>query len=175
MVTDLNYKTLLKAVHTFVFDVDGILTDGTLWLSENDWVRRMSVRDGWAIQFAIRQGYRMAVITGGDSPLVKDRLHRLGIKEVYLAAGKKTEVLQQYMQTHRLQPENILYMGDDIPDYHAMQMCGVKACPADAAVEILETAHYISHKKGGAGCVRDVIEQTLRLQKKWFSPEKHKG
>lgn len=170
-----SYKELLPNVTTFVFDVDGVLTNGTLFLLADDMVRKMNTRDGLALKMAVDRGYRVLIITGGASPAVKDRLFRLGISDIYIGVRRKTEVLDAYIAEHQLQASEMLYMGDDLPDYHAMSKCGVKTCPADAVAEIKGIADYVSGKQGGRGCVRDVIEQTLKVQGKWFDPEKEIG
>ncbi len=168
-----SYKSKLKSITTFIFDVDGVLTDGSVILeSSGEMVRTMNTRDGFAMQYAIKQGFNVCVITGGNSPMVKQRLEYLGIADVYLAAGSKTECLEDYISKKGIQKSNILYMGDDIPDYEVMTQVGLATCPKNAAVELLEIAGYISHLDGGKGCVRDVIEQTMREQGKWFTPGK---
>ena len=165
-----NYKILLNKVTTFIFDVDGVLSDGLVYLIGDDMARSMSTRDGYAMNLAIKKGYQIAVITGGSSPSVTARLKRLGVQHVFAGVGHKKEVLTKFMTEHQIPKEEILYMGDDLPDYHVMQMVGVGTCPKDACEEILGLAHYVSHRDGGRGCVRDVIEQTLRVQGKWFDP-----
>lgn len=164
-----HYLKLLPGIKTFMFDVDGVLTDGSVTLMPNgEQVRKMSSRDGYALQLAVKKGYRVVIITGGSSQQVKDRLQGLGIQDVFLKSSDKKEVFDEYLMIHDLDPMEILYMGDDIPDYEVMQEVGVAACPSDAATEIREISAYISPVKGGYGCVRDVIEKVLRSQKNWF-------
>ncbi|HVZ24986.1 MAG TPA: HAD hydrolase family protein [Sediminibacterium sp.] len=152
----------------FVLDVDGVLTDGTLLvLPSGVMVRRMHIRDGYAMQLAIKQGYRVVVISGGDSPEVAERLHKLGVTEVWMQISDKKALLQKILSDTGLDPAAVLYMGDDIPDLAAMQLSGLPCCPADAATEIREIARYISPCQGGAGCVRDVIEKVLKLRGHW--------
>ncbi len=163
-----NFKQKLRTISCFIFDVDGVLTDGSLiLLPGGEQVRTMNIRDGYAMQLAIKKGYRIAIISGGISEAVKSRLSGLGISEVYMGIEDKVSKLKEIITKYNLIGENILYMGDDVPDKAAMKLCGIASCPADAAPEIKEIAIFISDKKGGEGCVRDVIEQTLRLQGKW--------
>ena len=157
-----------KAITTFVFDMDGVLTDGTLLhLSGTKWLRRTSMRDGHAIKEASKKGYRIVVLSGSISRPVKKRMEFLGVSDVFMAVADKKEKLQDYMKTHSLKAEEVLYMGDDIPDYQCMRIAGLSCCPADAATEIKQAAKYISPFKGGEGCVRDVIEKVLKLHDKW--------
>ncbi|MCS5663235.1 MAG: HAD-IIIA family hydrolase [Flavobacteriales bacterium] len=164
----MNYKTKLKQVKAFVFDCDGVLTDGSVTLMPNgEQVRKMSTRDGYALQLAVKKCYVVAVITGGRSAAVKSRMNRLGIHDVYLACNDKVDALNELMSIYDLDAESILYMGDDMPDFEVMQKVGLPTCPDNAAQEIKNLSDYISHKKGGEGCVRDVIEQTMKIQGKW--------
>ena len=157
-----------KQIKTFVFDVDGVLTDGTVWvMDEKQMVRRMNIKDGYALQLAIRQGYRVLIISGGSSEAVKIRLERLGVTDIYMGVHNKKEVLAEYAVQHSLQWNEILFMGDDIPDYITMQMTGMPCAPANAAPEIKQISKYISALDGGHGCVRDVIEKVLKLNAHW--------
>lgn len=159
---------LFKDIDTFVFDVDGVLTDGSLLLlDDGQQVRRMNIKDGYALQLAIKKGYRVLVISGGASEAVRTRLNKLGITDVYLRVTDKIEVLEQYRLANGLQWPQILFMGDDIPDYGVMQLAGMPCAPADAAPEIKRLAKYISPVKGGEGCVRDVIEKVMKLRGDW--------
>ncbi len=163
-----NFKQKLGNISCFVFDVDGVLTDGSLILfPTGEQVRTMNIRDGYALQLAVKKGYRVAIISGGKSESVKARLNGLGIKEVHLGVNDKVDKLKEIMGVYNLKTENILYMGDDVPDFAAMKMCGIASCPADAATEIKSISIYVSDKRGGEGCVRDVIEQVMRVQGKW--------
>lgn len=163
-----NFKQKLRNISCFVFDVDGVLTDGSLiLLPDGEQVRTMNIRDGYAIQLAVKKGYRVVVISGGKSEAVKQRLNGLGVKEVFIGADQKIGILKEVMTKYNLLPENVLYMGDDIPDLEAMKYCGIASCPEDAAPEIKALSIYVSDKKGGWGCVRDIIEQTMRLHEKW--------
>ena len=157
-----------KQVKTFAFDMDGVLTDGNILVNDNNnWLRSMNIRDGYALQLAVKEGFRVVVISGSDSAFVRDRLNRLGINEVYMKVSEKENFLKKYLEENNLLSEELLFMGDDIPDYYCMKMAGIAACPADAAFEIKEIASYISPLKGGEGCVRDVIEKVLKLNNKW--------
>lgn len=157
-----------KAITTFVFDVDGVLTDGTLLLLEDgQMARRMNIKDGYALQLAIKKGYRVLIISGGSSEAVQLRLNKLGIHDVYLKVEEKTAVLEMYCQQHQLAYDQVLYMGDDIPDYLVMKVAGVACAPSDAAPEIRSMAQYISPFAGGQGCVRDVIEKVMKLRGDW--------
>ncbi len=165
----MNVLELFNPVTTFVFDVDGVLTDGTLFLFPGgEMVRRMNIKDGYALQLAVKKGYRVVIISGGYSELVKDRLEKLGINDVYMKVTNKKMVLSQYATANNLPYNQILYMGDDIPDAEVMQQLGIVACcPADAATEIKQISHYISTINGGMGCARDVIEKVMKLQGNW--------
>ena len=163
-----NFKQLLNNVKSFVFDIDGVLTDGNITvMADGNMVRVMNTRDGYALQHAVKNGYKIGVISGGKSDPAKNRLEKLGIHDVYIGITDKLDALKEFMHIHHLKYENILYMGDDMPDYEVMQRCGIPCCPKDAAQEIKELSVYISDKKGGAGCVRDVIEQVMKVQNKW--------
>ncbi len=164
-----SYKEYLHKITTFIFDVDGVLTDGSLHITTDGKMHRtMNVKDGYAMKEALNQGYNVSIISGGTDEGVRSRLKALGIEDVALGAHKKMDHLQNYIHTKNINPENILYMGDDIPDYEVMYVVGLPCCPQDAVKEIKEASKYISHKGGGKGCVRDVIEQVLKVQGKWM-------
>jgi len=157
-----------KNIKTFVFDIDGVLTDGKLLITqEGVMLREMNVRDGYTLQLAIKKGYEIIVISGSFSAEVQIRLERLGITKIFMRIENKLQTLKELIVTFHLNKEEILYMGDDIPDYEVMQYCGLAACPADAVPEIKSISKYISPLKGGQGCVRDVIEKVLKLQNHW--------
>ncbi|MDO7135749.1 KdsC family phosphatase [Algibacter lectus] len=163
-----SYKEYLEHITTFVFDVDGVLTDGTVSvLTSGEMLRTMNVKDGYAIRSAVDKGYNLCIISGGKNDGVRIRLEGLGIKDIYLGAKNKIEQLDDYLTTNDIKSENVLYMGDDIPDYPVMKGIGLPCCPQDAVPEIKSISKYISHKKGGKGAVRDVIEQVLKVQGKW--------
>jgi len=164
-----NLKEKFSNIKAFAFDVDGVFTDGNVLLHPGgQYLRMMNIKDGYAVQYAVRSGYPVAIITGGYSRMVKKRFNYLGVKDIYMRSTKKTEAFEHFSIKYRLAFENILYMGDDIPDYEVMKQAGIPACPADAAQEIKEISAYISYQRGGEGCVRDIIEQILRLQGKWM-------
>ncbi|MCB0401304.1 MAG: HAD hydrolase-like protein [Flavobacteriales bacterium] len=166
-----NFKELLPKINTFVFDIDGVLSDGSILVTENGGqLRTMSTRDGVAITMALKKGYNMAIISGGNDQSVIHRLKYLGIQDIFIGVKDKIAVLNAYFADKGVAAENVLYMGDDIPDYHAMLACGVKTCPKNAVIEIKNIADYISDKDGGQGCVRDIIEQVMRCNGDWFKP-----
>ena len=158
----------MRQITTFIFDVDGVLTDGTVTIfPDGELVRTMNIKDGYALKTAVNKGYNVCVISGGTNEAVRSRLKALGITDIYLGAHNKIEQLDEYLDIHNIKPEHVLYMGDDIPDYPVMKLVGLAACPKDAVPEIQNISAYISQKKGGNGCVRDVIEQVLKVQDKW--------
>lgn len=166
---DKSYKEYLKHITTFIFDVDGVLTDGKVMVTTSgELLRTMHTKDGYAIKTALKTGFQVCIITGGTNQGVKARLQNLGIKDIFLRSDDKVAVLNDYLQANDLKLENVLYMGDDIPDYKVMKTVGLPCCPQDAVTEIKDISKYISHKKGGEGCVRDVIEQVLKVQDKWY-------
>lgn len=155
-------------ISTFVFDMDGVLTDGTVWvLEDRRMIRRMSIKDGFALQLAIKKGFHIAVISGSTSPEVTERLKGLGITDVFMGVKQKEECLQAFLKTKNIPLHQVLYMGDDIPDLGVMKRVGLACAPADAVSEIKEIATYISAYTGGNGCVRDVIEKVLKLHNAW--------
>ena len=168
----MNYKELFKNITTVVLDVDGVLTNGDIILMPGmQPVRKMNAKDGYAMQLAVRNGIRMAIITGGKSPEVKERLQGLGITDIYLGASSKMESYEDLKMCYDLKDDEILYMGDDLPDYDIMKIVALAAAPQDAAPEIKSVADYVSPIHGGKGCVRDVLEQLLKIQGKWARPE----
>ena len=167
----ISYKEKLPQITTFIFDVDGVLTNGDVLLMGSDIVRILNSRDGYALQHAKKKGYRILIITGGSSEEVKIRLLDLGATEVRLKSKNKLTVYKELKEKYGFTDEEVLYMGDDIPDYPVLNIVGVSTCPQDAAVEIKEICHYQSPYNGGRHCVRDVIEQTLRVQDKWFDED----
>ncbi len=157
-----------KLIKTFVFDMDGVLTDGGVFIdAQNNWLRRMNIRDGYALQLAVKSGFNVIVISGSDSPEVHNRLNRLGVTDVFMKVADKEKFLRELVYKKDLVLSEILFMGDDMPDYACMKIAGIAACPSDAAFEIREAASYISPFGGGHGCVRDVIEKVLKLNHKW--------
>jgi 3-deoxy-D-manno-octulosonate 8-phosphate phosphatase (KDO 8-P phosphatase) len=158
----------LKKITCFVFDVDGVLTNGeVIVMPDGVLVRKMNIKDGYALQLAIKKGYQVWIISGGNSNEVEDRLHNLGIKEVHMRVKDKRALLQELSILHNVPLSEMLFMGDDMPDYEAMNIVGVAACPKDAAVDIKSIAAYIALANGGAGCAREVIEKVLKLNDHW--------
>ena len=160
---------LLKQVQAFIFDVDGVMTDSTMLVTEGgQLLRRMNVRDGYALKKLVKLGIPVACITGGTSQGVVHRLKGLGLQHIYVGIEDKVPVLTKLMKELGLNPQHTLYMGDDMPDYEAMQMAGCIACPADADTEILKISKYVTKASGGKGCVREAIETVLRIQQRWI-------
>lgn len=155
-------------ITTFIFDVDGVLTDGTLFVFDSgEQVRQMNIKDGYALQLAVKKGYRVAVFSGSISEAVVSRLKKLGISDVYMNVKDKRSEVEVYLQQHGLDWSEVLFMGDDIPDHGLMKQVAMPCAPSDAASEIKQIARYISPKQGGKGCVRDVIEKVLKLREDW--------
>ena len=167
----ISFKERLNDISTFIFDVDGVLTDGSVSLFKGEVVRTLNSRDGYALQYASKMGYNIFIISGGTSEDVENRLLNLGVTEVFMGSNNKIDVYNSVKSKHNIKDINVAYMGDDIPDYKVMQMVGLSACPQDAAVEIKHVSHYQSPFLGGRHCVRDIIEQVLRVQGKWFTED----
>lgn len=164
----MNLLELCKPITTLVFDVDGVLTNGLLTILPGGvFARTMNVKDGYALQLAVKRGYRVIIISGGTSEEVQERLERLGIRHVYMQVTDKVSVLKQLMLEHHIAAEEIMYMGDDIPDLDVMNLAGLPCCPSDAVGEIREISKYISPLAGGAGCGRDIIEKILKVRGHW--------
>ena len=164
-----SYKEYLKDIKAFIFDVDGVLTDSSVLVtSEGEMLRRMSTRDGFAIKTAVDAGFLVCIISGGKNEGVRKRLEGLGVKEISLGAHDKVVHLNELFQKHHLKPENVIYMGDDIPDIPPMKLVGLPTCPQDVVPEVKAVSKYISHKNGGHGSVRDIIEQVLKVQGHWM-------
>lgn len=164
-----NFKEDLRKVQAFAFDVDGVLSNQTIPLHPSgEPMRTINIKDGYALQLAVKKNYPIAIITGGDSEAVRKRFKGLGITDIYLSSFDKKVDFKDFMSKNNLDPSNILYMGDDLPDYEIMKMVGFPTCPADAVTEIKQISRYISYLDGGSGCVRDIIEQVLRLHNKWM-------
>jgi len=166
-----NFKEDIARIRAIVLDVDGVLTDGGIQVTpEGDFIRRYNSKDGFVLSYALKKGYQVAIITGGRGNTLKVRFDMLGIKHVYLNCMAKLEALHDLMAKLGLAPEEILYMGDDIPDINPMMHVGMPVCPADAAPEVVNISRYVSRFKGGEGCVRDVVEQVLRARGDWYVP-----
>lgn len=165
----MNYKSKLHDIKAFVFDFDGVMTDGSVWMyADRETVRCGNIKDGYAIQYAVKKGYIVALISGATSLSINNRMESLGVTQIFTGCANKMETYRKFLDQNGLSEKQVLCMGDDIPDYEIMSHCGVAACPADAAIEIKNISDYISLYEGGRGCVRDVIEQTLRLHDNWF-------
>jgi len=155
-----------------VFDVDGVLTDSSLILMpDGELVRTMNMRDSIALRLAVKNGYRLCIITGGNSQIIKRRLNLLGIDDIYLKTEDKFEAMKEFVALYDLELSQVLYMGDDLVDYEVMSKVGVPVCPKDAVNEIKSISLYISHLEGGKGCVRDIIEQVMKISGKWVIPK----
>jgi 3-deoxy-D-manno-octulosonate 8-phosphate phosphatase (KDO 8-P phosphatase) len=165
-----NYKELLRHITTFIFDYDGVLTDGmVIMTSQGEGHRISSVKDGYAIQLAVKKGYNVAVISGAVSRSLEHRMKALNVRDVFMGIENKIECFHEYLAAKNIRAEHVLFMGDDIPDYEVMLESGVSSCPADAVEEIKKIAKYISLFNGGKGCARDVIEQVMKVQGKWMN------
>ena len=162
----------LTKIEALIIDVDGVLSAETITHHPNgEPMRTVNIKDGYALQLAVKCGLHVAIITGGRTEAVRKRYEGLGIKDVYLGAAVKTHEFDHFMEKYQLNPEEVLYMGDDIPDYEVLRLVGLPCCPADAAPEIKAICRYVSHRNGGYGCGRDVVEQVLRAQERWMSHE----
>ena len=165
-----NYKELLKEITTFILDVDGVLTNGKILVtSKGKMLREMNTKDGFIIKYALDKGFKIFIISGGTNKGVKERLKDLGIEEIFLGEHTKKDTYDKLIKKYNLKKNEIVYMGDDIPDIPVMKKIGVPCCPNDAVPDVKQISIYVSKKNGGEGCVRDIIEQTLRVQNKWLT------
>ncbi|MBR2367905.1 MAG: HAD hydrolase family protein [Alistipes sp.] len=163
-----NFKEDIALVKAFVFDVDGVMTDGGIIPTpDGDFIRRYYAKDGYAVAYAIREGYKVCVISGGRGEMLRRRLEMLGVERMYLNCMDKISAIKEFMADNGLSAEEVIYMGDDIPDLECMQIVGVPVCPADACMEVIEASRYVSEYNGGQGAVRDIVEQVLRVQGRW--------
>lgn len=159
----------MNDITTFILDVDGVLTDGTIHVTQTgEMLRDMHIRDGYAMKAAVENGYTVCIISGGSNKGVRVRLRNLGITDIHLGVPNKVETFNEFIELYNINPEQVLYMGDDIPDFHVMKLVGLPTCPQNAVPEIKNISKYISHINGGKGCVRDVIEQVMKVQGKWM-------
>lgn len=168
----------IKHIKAFILDVDGVLTDGTILVTETgEQLRKFNIKDGYALQLAVKRGYNVLVLSGGRSKGIELRLKGLGITEVFLGLDSKVETYHNFLNTRGFLAENVLYMGDDIPDLPIIRLVGLATCPADAVEEVKDVCHYISPKKGGEGCVRDIIEKVMKVRGDWHdeTPSAHDG
>jgi 3-deoxy-D-manno-octulosonate 8-phosphate phosphatase (KDO 8-P phosphatase) len=167
-----SFLNKLKEITTLIFDVDGVLTNGSVFVNEDGvQSRAFNIKDGYALQLAVKCGYNVCTVSGSRSKSAVYRLNSLGIKDVYMGIHTKIEKLKIYLEEKSISPENVLYMGDDIPDLEAMQHVGLPVCPADAVEEIKAISKFVSAYSGGTGCARDVIEKVLKIQGKWLQEE----
>lgn len=164
----MNYKIKLKTIEYFIFDVDGVLTNGSVLINGTDYQRSIHVKDSYAIQYAAKLGYKIFLITGGESEFIRKTYIKLGVTDVRLESSNKKEVFEQLVKSYGVSAERSLYMGDDIPDIPLMKIIGTSTAPQDASIDVKALVDYVSPINGGMGCVRDVIEQTLRVQGKWL-------
>jgi len=159
----------LKDISTFIFDVDGVLTDGSVQVTDNGQsLRTFNIKDGYAMQLAVKKGYNLCIISGGDGVAMAKRFLNLGITDVFLAAGDKVEIFRKFIADKNITAAEVLYMGDDIPDLKVMKLVGLPTCPADAVEEIKAISAFISPYNGGKSAVRDIIEKVMKVQGKWF-------
>ena len=160
----------LKKIKAIIFDIDGVLSAETITLSSDGVpLRTVNIKDGYALQLAVKKGLHIGIITGAKVEAVRVRYEGLGVKDIYIGASIKLQTYEAFLQKYGLQDEEVIFMGDDIPDYEVMSRCGCPCCPSDAAPEIKAISTYISHIRGGYGCGRDIIEQVLRAQGKWMA------
>ena len=163
-----NFKEVIADVEAIVLDVDGVMTDGGITpLADGDFQRTYYAKDGYAMAYAVKQGFKICIISGGFGKILESRMNRLGVEHRYLGCMDKVEAIHDFAAKSGVALENMIYMGDDIPDLECMRLVGVPVAPADACSEVLETAVYVSEYKGGAGAVRDIIEQVLRVKGIW--------
>lgn len=167
-----SFLNKLKDISTFIFDVDGVLTDGSVYVTESgEQFRQFNIKDGYALQLAVKCGYNVCAISGSRSKISIYRLNSLGVKDVYVGAHTKSDNFRLYLEEKHVGPSSVLYMGDDITDLEAMKLAGLAVCPSDAAEEIKAISQYISPCPGGKGAVRDIIEKVLKVQGKWMSKQ----
>jgi 3-deoxy-D-manno-octulosonate 8-phosphate phosphatase (KDO 8-P phosphatase) len=169
-----NYKEKLKEIKIFIFDVDGVFTDNIVYLTDDgNQMRTANVRDGYAVQLAVKKGLHIAIISGGKNEAVRKRFEMLGVKDIFLGSSEKLPIFQKLLNENGLTTSQVCYMGDDVPDYPIMKEVGLAVCPSDAIPEIKQIAHYISPLGGGKGCVRDILEQALKLNGMWMDSDGH--
>ena len=163
-----NFKEDIVRTEAFVFDVDGVMTDGGIIPTlDGDFIRRYNAKDGYALGYAVKMGYKVCIITGGRGKTLENRLRMLGINRYYTDCMDKITAMREDFARHGLDPANVIYMGDDIPDLECMREVGIPVCPADAAAEVIEASRYVSEFRGGEGAVRDIVEQVLRARGDW--------
>lgn len=170
----INYN--LKKIKAIVFDVDGVLSAETITMSsEGEPLRTVNIKDGYAIQLAQKMGLRIAILTGGNTNAIRTRYENLGVQDIYMKCAVKITTFEEFLKKYSLSVDEVIYVGDDIPDYEVMKRCGCPCCPADACSDIKAISLYISDRRGGYGCGRDIVEQVLKAQGKWLSDAKAFG
>ena len=163
-----NFKEDVARVEAVVFDVDGVLTDGSITPTpDGDFIRRYYAKDGYAMAYALREGLKICIISGGRGKMLENRMRLLGVTRMYLDCMDKVQAMGEFFKDYDINPENVIYMGDDIPDLECMRMVGIPVSPADAAMEVIEASRYVSEYDGGRGAARDILEQVLRAQGRW--------
>lgn len=163
-----NFKESIARCRTFILDVDGVMTDGGIIPTvDGDFIRRYNAKDGYALAYAVKHGYKVCIITGGRGRTLEHRLRMLGIERFYTDCMDKIRAMREYFAEEGIDPANAIYMGDDIPDLECMREVGIPVCPADAAAEVIEASRYVSEFRGGEGAVRDIVEQVLRARGDW--------
>ncbi len=172
-----NYKTKLGTIKAFAFDIDGVMTDGGVFAtSDGDLLRVFDAKDGFAIRMCRMMGYPVGIITGGSSESLIKRCESIGVekKNIYLKARNKIPFFEQFCSDNGIKPEEVAFVGDDIPDLGVLKVCGLAVCPSDAVAEVKEICDFVSYYSGGKGCIRDLVEQVLKVQNKWhFDAEHH--
>jgi 3-deoxy-D-manno-octulosonate 8-phosphate phosphatase (KDO 8-P phosphatase) len=170
----INYN--LKKIKAIVFDVDGVLSAETITMAATgEPLRTVNIKDGYAIQLAQKMGLRIAILTGGNTSAIRTRYENLGVQDIYMKCSVKITTFEEFLEKYQLSADEVIYVGDDIPDYEVMKRCGCPCCPADACSDIKVISLYVSDRKGGYGCGRDIVEQVLRAQGKWLSDAKAFG
>ena len=170
----INYD--LKKIKAVIFDVDGVLSAETVGMGADGMpVRTMNIKDGYAIQLAVKMGLRVAIMTGGNCESIRNRYAYLGVSDIYMNCAVKIQTYETFLKQYGLQDDEVIFMGDDIPDYEIMQRVGCACCPSDACSEVKEVSVYVSQKRGGHGCARDVLEQVMRAQRLWLKSAKAFG
>ncbi len=163
-----NFKEDIARTEAFIFDVDGVMTDGGIIPTlDGDFIRRYNAKDGYALGYAVKMGYKVCIITGGRGKTLENRLRMLGINRYYTDCMDKITAMREYFADEGIDPAHAIYMGDDIPDLECMREVGIPVCPADAAAEVIEASRYVSVVRGGEGAVRDIVEQVLRARGDW--------
>ena len=166
---------IFKEIKAFAFDIDGVLTKGDVLVTEEGFMlRTVNIKDGYALQHAVKQGYPIAIISGGKSEGMRKRFEGLGVQHIYLGQDHKEAAFADFLNKINLQPQQVAYMGDDMPDLPLIKKVGLGACPKDAALDVKDQAQYISPMNGGEACVRELIERIMKVQNTWFNEDSHR-